>query len=378
MLDARFTESALVHIGDNAKDGRRDDWKTRLGHSAKNVSSLVVRGVLSPDEQQALETVEKRHKTFVSDYYLNLIDPDDSNCPIRLQAIPHIDELDDDERVESDPTGDNAHRVNQALIHRYPNRVLLTPTHICPMYCRYCFRKVALNDGQIRYHKAVPQALEYIEKKTEISEVILSGGDPLILSNQRLGALIEQLVSISHVRRIRIHTRMPVTFPYRIDQEFIRALGRPQQIYLVSHFNHPRELTPLAISKLEMMRDSGFILANQSVLLKGVNDAPKVLAELYNELGYIGVRPYYLHHLDPAPGTAHFRVSLRRGKRIYRKLLKLLSGPDRPRYVIEVPGGGGKVDVDSDAVVELEQPGLYRMMSPLNDHPVHWVDPSAE
>lgn len=371
---------SLTIIGSAPPEGTarvETSWQTRLSKAARTVDDLHRRGLVKQAEIESLRAAEGQHKVFVSDYYLNLINKDDPDCPIRAQAIPSAQELNHFESTRRDPIGDDVHRVNDALIHRYANRVLLLPTHICPMYCRYCFRKVTLNEKVVRLNQALPEALAYIERHPEISEVILSGGDPLVLSDHLLGRLIRDVQAIESVRLIRIHTRVPVTFPHRITKALITALTDPWRIRIVTHFNHPKELTDIALNRLQTLRRAGFQLANQSVLLRGVNANAQVLASLWGTLAEHGVRPYYLHHLDPAPGTEHFRVSLERGKDIYRRAIAELSGLDRPRYVIEVPGGGGKIDVDGPLIKPLEQPGWYRLESPVNQSKVDWHDPAA-
>jgi len=244
------------------------------------------------------------------------------------------------------------------------------------MYCRYCFRKVGINDGPVRLHRAAEQALKYISEHTEVREVILSGGDPLMLSDGILESLRKAIEAIGHIDRLRIHSRTPVTFPDRMTEGLMDALDARIEVVMVTHFNHPTEITDRVIRGLRRFQETGIQLANQSVLLRGVNDDPRILAALCGQLVAIGVRPYYLHHLDAAPGTHHFRVSIEEGLAIYRSAISKLPVSDRPRYMLDMPGGGGKIPVDSAAVKAVDSTGLYRLTSPIDGHSILWQDPS--
>ena len=261
------------------------------------------------------------------------------------------------------------------LIVEY-HRALLFPTFRCPMFCRYCFRKVALNDEPVRLHARLDEALAWLGAHPEVTEVILSGGDPLMLSNRRLDELLSRLWAVGTLRRLRIHSRFPVTLPMRVDAELAAALRRHRPLTLVAHFNHPREITPESTAALARLADAGISLRNQAVLLAGINDDPDTLAELFSDLADRGVQPYYLHHPDLTVGTAHFRVSLDRGLTIARALRGRLSGLAQPTYVLDIPGGGGKVPVDSGFVERIE-PGRWRLTSPI-DGAIHpYDDPAA-
>jgi lysine 2,3-aminomutase len=363
----------LLVIGQDEADGA---WQPMLATAARSVKELAERGLIPHSAVAILQKTERTHRVYISEYYLGLMDPEDPDCPIRAQAIPTTNELESYPWDEPDPIGDDIHRIHDILIHRYPNRVLLLPTHICPMYCRYCFRKVSLNSAPVRLQGALPAALGYIADNPNISEVILSGGDPLMLSDRRLKSLIAELSTMEHVKRIRIHSRTPVTFPHRMTPDLVEALTSSKEVVIVTHFNHPKELTETVRRGLDLCSDQGLRLANQSVLLKGVNDDPNLLYGLCSTLGSWGVRPYYLHHLDAAPGTQHFRIPLSRGLEIYRAFSSRLAGLDRPRYMLEIPGGGGKVDVDSSSVTPLGQPGHYGLLSPLTGQRIPWFDPA--
>ncbi len=352
-----------------------EPWSRSLVRGARDVPALVERGLVAPGDAAALARVIERYGMLVSDYYLGLIDRDDPDCPIRKQALPDLAELAELPGERPDPIGDAAHGQAEVLVHRYPDRALLFPTFRCPMFCRYCFRKVALNDEPIRLRYALDGALDYLRSHPEIREVILTGGDPLMLSDERLGGLLERLTAIG-IRRIRIHTRFPVTLPMRVDRALARRLARHRPLYLVTHFNHPRELTAESAAALGHLVDAGISVLNQSVLLRGVNADADVLAALFEGLLDHQVRPYYLHHPDLTVGTGHFRVSLDEGLSISAALRGRLTGLAWPTYVLDIPGGAGKVPVDSHWVRPLD-PGVWRLESPIDGRIVRYVDPAV-
>ncbi len=345
---------------------------------ARSVDDLVARGLVQLEDAPALRPVTGRYQLLVSDYYLSLIDPDDPDDPIRKQALPDAAELRESLLERTDPIGDEAHGVGEVLVRRYPDRALLFLTLRCPMYCRYCFRKVALNDREpVRLHQQLEAALDWLGAHPEVTEVILSGGDPLMLSNERLDGLLERLRGLGTLRRIRIHTRFPVTDPERVDDTLAHSLGRHRPLFVVAHFNHPRELTDQARWAVARLVDAGVSVLNQAVLLRGVNDAPDTLAALFGGLLDWQVRPYYLHHPDLTVGTSHFRVSIDRGLSISRALRGRLTGLAWPTYVLDIPGGGGKVPIDSGYVCPVG-PGRWRLTSPLDGSTHDYVDPAHE
>lgn len=354
------------------------DWRRQLVQGARDVDALVARGLVSPTDAPALESVVERYQMLVSAYYLSLIDPDDPHCPIRKQALPDLAELTERPIERPDPIGDAAHAPTEILVRRYPDRALLFPTYRCPMFCRYCFRKVALNAEPIRLHHALPKALAWLRANPAVREVILSGGDPLMLSTRRLSELLDGLATVPSVQRIRIHSRMPVTLPMRIDDDLAQTLGRHRPLYVVAHFNHPRELTEAARASVLRLQAAGVTMLNQAVLLAGINADAAVLEALFTRLVDWQVLPYYLHHPDLTVGTQHFRVSLDAGLRIVRSLRGRLSGLCQPTYVLEIPGGGGKVPVDSAFVQRGDRPGRWRLQSPLNGAWVDYLDPAHQ
>jgi len=343
-------------------------WQHEISDGIRTLKQLQERSCLSEEEYGDISRTLEKYQLMVSNYYLNLIDWDDPQCPIRKQAIPSSGErLELDEELR-DPVGDHAHAAPPLLVHRYPDRALLFPTLRCPMFCRFCFRKVLLNEEEpIRLGAQLDQAMNYLGTHTEIKEVILSGGDPLMLGDEKLEHLLSSLVKIPHVRRVRIHTRTPATLPMRFTPELLKILARHAPLSLVAHFNHPRELTPEATEALRGLALSGVLVMNQTVLLRDINNNTSCLRTLFEGLVDRGVKPYYLHHPDLTVGTHHFRVRIDEGLAIYRELRGTTSGIAIPQYVMEVPGGKGKVAVDSGAVQPGEKPGEYLLTGPFGD-----------
>ena len=352
-------------------------WHWQLKHAARSATKLAELSFIQEEERIELDHVQTRFKTLITPYYLSLIDRSDPDCPIRRQALPHIDELRDISGERSDPIGDRRHAPTPLLVHRYPDRALLFPTFECPMFCRYCFRKETLNEEVVRLHAALPESLAYLREHTEIKELILSGGDPLMLGNSKIEYLLDAIGQTS-IERLRIHSRMPVTLPQRIDKQLV-ALLSPERlnkpVYLVTHFNHPRELTFESLQAIKLLKSEGLTILNQSVLLRDVNDRLETLSTLFQRLADQGVLPYYLHHPDLTRGTHHLRVSLAFGRHLYQQLRGHLSGYMIPRYVIDIPGGGGKVEVISEAVQATDQPGEWILKSPLTGALHHYQDP---
>ena len=273
----------------------------------------------------------------------------------------------------ADPIGDVTHLAAPRLTHRYGNRAILHLSAVCAMYCRFCFRKAHLNDADKHLYKGdLAPALAYLSAHPEVSELILTGGDPLSLTDTWLARFLNVIGEVGSIRQVRFHTRMPVTLPHRLTCDLTALLAAQSfLVTLVAHFNHPRELTPLARARLTQMRRGGIALYNQTVLLRGINDDAAVLAELLQALYETGVTPYYLHHPDWAPGTFHFRVPIARGRTIVNDLAGRISGPARPHYVLDTPDGRGKVSLTDDSVqlLETSQDGqiagmLYRIRPP--------------
>ncbi len=319
-----------------------------MSETLRTPDALADQGLIPPEAVQALRPVAARYAVAVTPALAALIPPRAPDDPLARQFLPSAQELVEAPENRSDPTGDAAHTPVKGVVHRYPDRVLLKPTHTCAVYCRFCFRREIVGpDGAGNLTpEELDAALGYIASRPEVWEVILTGGDPLVLSPRRLGGILARLSEVAHVKVLRLHTRVPVADPAAITAELVDCLRVPRQpLYIAIHANHPRELTPQARAALARLAEAGLPLLSQTVLLRGVNDDPEVMAELMRAFVESRVRPYYLHHLDPAPGAAHFRVGLEEGQAIVRALRGRVSGLAQPTYVLDIPGGYGKVPI---------------------------------
>lgn len=299
-----------------------------------------------------IQPVQKASETLpiaITPHIAKQINLADSNDPLARQFIPNFRENNVSADEIFDPIGDQAFTPVEGIVHRYPDRVLLIPILSCPIYCRYCFRRAAVGSGTLNNQK-LNSAIEYIRQNKKVWEVILSGGDPLILSQRRISTIISKLDEIDHVKVIRIHTRVPVVDPSRISCKLVKTLKCKTPVYVVLHCNHPKELEENARNAIALMVDSGIPLLSQTVLLKGVNDQSDILEKLMRELVICRIKPYYLHHGDKALGTRHFRTSLKTGLSLMKKLRGKISGLCQPTYMIDIPGGYGKVPINSSYV----------------------------
>jgi lysine 2,3-aminomutase len=326
----------------------------------RTADDLVSAG-LARDARE-LEQVTAAYATAITPALAALIDRSRPDDPIALQFVPSQAELDVRSEELPDPIGDLAHEPIEGVVHRYPDRVLLKVVSVCPVYCRFCFRREMVGpgkEGNLSQEK-IEAALAYIHAHPEIWEVILTGGDPFMLSARRAEALTRALEAIPHVKVIRWHTRMPVADPQKVSPEFVSAIrSESKAVYVAVHCNHARELTVEARMSLRRLADAGIALLSQTVLLKAVNDDVDTLADLMRALVELGVRPYYLHHPDLAPGTSHFRPSIERGQAIVRELRDRVSGLVQPQYVIDIPGGVSKA-LASPSDVEVRD-GMMRL-----------------
>jgi lysine 2,3-aminomutase len=305
-------------------------------------------GLIAPEQRPAIEMVTARYAVAVPAALAELIDRNDANDPIARQFVPDEAELEVRPEELADPIGDDAHRPVDGIVHRYPDRVLLKLNTVCAVYCRFCFRREMVGPGKAKAFPAaaLKRALDYIRADRNIWEVILTGGDPLVLSPRRLRAVMKALSGIAHVKIVRIHTRVPVAEAKRVTVELIRALkAKGKAIYVAVHVNHARELTPAARAACARLADSGIPLVGQTVLLKGVNDTPQAMSELMRACVECRIKPYYLHHGDLAPGTSHLRTDIASGQALMRSLRGRLSGLCQPSYVLDIPGGYGKSPV---------------------------------
>jgi lysine 2,3-aminomutase len=324
---------------------------------------LVAAGLLDRERLAEVMQVAERYALALTPDIADLID--DLHDPIARQFIPTKAELQLDPEETSDPIGDEQHSPVPGIVHRYPDRVLLTPVYVCAAYCRFCFRREVVGRQRALSPAQLRAALEYIRNHEGIWEVILSGGDPLVLSVRRLAGIMQTLAAIDHVRVIRVHTRVPVAAPGRVRRELVRALqSSGKATYVVLHANHAKELTRTARTACARLVDAGLPMLSQTVLLRGVNDDADTLGELMRVLVENRIKPYYLHHPDLAPGTAHWRTDIAHGQSLMRVLRGRLSGLCQPNYVLDIPGGHGKSPIGPTYIAsigELNETARYEI-----------------
>jgi lysine 2,3-aminomutase len=331
-----------------------------------SLDDLIASGLVTPARRAGLAPVADRYAVAVTPAMSALIDPDDPADPIARQFIPDPRELDRHPAELLDPIGDHDKTVVRGVVHRYPDRVLLKVSGICPVYCRFCFRREMVGPGAGRTMTAdeIDAAVSYIAATPAIFEVILTGGDPLILSPRRIRDLTEALAAIPHVKVLRWHTRVPVVAPERITPELVAALKATHQaVYIGLHANHPRELTPAADAAIARLADAGVPLVSQTVLLAGINDDAGTLETLMRAFVARRVLPYYLHHGDLAPGTAHHRTTIATGQAIVAELRRRLTGLAQPVYVLDLPGAFGKTPIGPDTIRN-EGDGRWTVIDP--------------
>jgi lysine 2,3-aminomutase len=323
-------------------------------------AELARAGLIDAERIAELEAVTARYALALPPALARLIDPFDPDDPILRQFLPDPRELQHEPGELADPIGDDAHSPVEGIVHRYPDRVLLKLLAACPVYCRFCFRRETVGQGESALSPAaLDRALAYIAEAPDIWEVILTGGDPLALSPRRLRAVARRLAAIPHVKILRVHTRIPVAAPERIDAALIAAVkGSGKTVYIVLHANHPRELTPDAREACARLIDAGIPMLSQTVLLRGVNDDVETLAALMRGFVEARIKPYYLHHPDLAPGTAHFRLSIEEGQKLVGALNGRISGLCQPAYVLDIPGGHGKTPIGPNRIHQGEAGSL--------------------
>ncbi len=319
-----------------------------MTHTLRSTDDLAAAGLISGVEAEVLRTVLARYAVALTPDMAELIDPTDPDDPIARQFVPTAQEVRIVPEERADPIGDAAHAPVTGIVHRYPDRVLLKPLHVCPVYCRFCFRRemVGPNGLGTLSEDELEAAMAYIAGDPRIWEVVLTGGDPFALSERRLGILAERLSAIDHVRVMRIHTRVPVVRPDSVTDPLVRALRSfGGAVFVALHANHPREFTLGARAACARLIDAGIPMVSQSVLLRGVNDDAATLEALMRTFVENRIKPYYLHHGDLAPGTGHLRTGVAEGQTLMRTLRGRLSGLAQPTYVLDIPGGYGKVPV---------------------------------
>jgi lysine 2,3-aminomutase len=316
---------------------------TARNKTLRNASALVEAQLIKPERLDSLQNVASRYAVAITPALVDLVDTTDPRDPIALQFVPDERELKSRADENDDPIGDEVHTPVRGVVHRYPDRVLLKLVNACAVYCRFCFRREMVGPGRgALTGKALTAALEYIRRRPEIWEVILTGGDPLLLPPRRLKDVMTRLAAIEHVKVIRLHTRIPVAAPVRVTAALLRALRTKKATFMVLHANHARELTEKARAACARVIDAGVPMLSQSVLLRGVNDDAEALGALMRALVECRIKPYYLHHADLAPGTAHLRTSIVEGQALMRALHGRYSGLCQPQYVLDIPGGHGK------------------------------------
>lgn len=319
----------------------------------KTLSALIDAGLSAPSDEVELRNVTAKYALAITPHIAELIDANDRGDPIARQFVPSTEELTLLPQEMDDPIGDAVHSPVPGIVHRYPDRVLLKAIHVCPVYCRFCFRREMVGPDGLgtMTQPEIETALSYISEHKEIWEVILTGGDPLVMSPRRLASLMVGLSAIEHVKIIRLHSRVPVVSPESISDELIAALkASGKATYVALHANHPNEFSLKAKAACAMLVDAGITMVSQTVLLKGINNNVETMGTLMRCFVENRIKPYYLHHPDLAPGTSHFRVSIAEGQQLMRELRGSISGLCQPTYVLDIPGGYGKAPLTESAI----------------------------
>lgn len=349
-------ENRVINFFENATPFDWEDWSWQLRNCIKDKETLSQIINLTEDELQGIDRCGQKLMMAIPPYFASLIDTDDPHCPIRRQCIPLGQELVRTENEFEDPCGEDAHSPVYGIVHRYPDRVLFLASEMCAMYCRHCTRSRMVAKGNRKIRPTdYEAAYEYIRSNKKIRDVLISGGDPLILSDTVLEEIIKNIKSIPHVEIVRIGTRIPVTLPQRITADLVNIFKKYGPIWMSIHFNHPKEITKRVRFVCDLLADSGIPLGSQTVLLKGVNDKPYIMKKLVQELLKIRVRPYYLYQCDPIVGSSHLRTTLSTGVNIIDKLRGHTSGYAVPKYVVDLPGGGGKMPIEPNCVIKQEE-----------------------
>ena len=354
---------------------KKRDWQWQVRNAVTRVDDLAKALPLTESELEGARRAESEGLPLaITPYYLSLVDKHDPSCPVRLQCVPKRDESRMEKGDLEDPLGEVAHEVAPHLVQRYPDRALLLATDRCAVYCRFCTRSRMVGDGGGAFSlEALAPAFAWLRAHPEVRDVIVSGGDPLAMATPRIVRLVEALRGIESVETIRLATRVPVTLPMRITRELVQALRPYHPLWVMTHFNHPKELTRESIAACERLADAGFPVMNQTVLLRGVNDDEETLATLFRGLVRARVRPYYLLQMDPVKGTSHLRTKLSRGVELLEKLQGRLTGIAMPKLICDTPGGLGKVPLSPDYVVARE-PGKTTLRT-FRNQLVDYVDP---
>ncbi len=336
-----------------ATDAEWFDWRWQMRHAVRDGAALARLLPLTADEQAGVVETAAQFRLGLTPYYLSLVDPAHPFCPVRMQAIPVRAEARVRPGELSDPLGEDPRRPVEAVVHKYPDRVLLLATDTCSVYCRHCTRRRLTKGGEAELSRSeLAKGIAYVRAHPEVRDVLISGGDPLLLSDERLEELLAPLREIPHVEMLRIGTRIPVCLPMRVTPPLARMLRRYAPLFVVTHFNHPREITPEARRACELLVDHGVPVENQAVLLRRANSDARIIKELSHACLAMRVRPYYLHQMDVAQGLEHLRTPLAAGVQIIEQLRGWTTGLAVPHLAVDLPGGGGKVTLQPDYVVE--------------------------
>jgi len=337
-------------------DADWNDWRWQLKNRLTSLAQIEPRLRLTPPEKAGIQLSGHKLATAITPYFFNLVELDNPHGPIRRQVIPRIEEMHTAPWEMSDPCGEDSHSPVPGLVHRYPDRVLLLVTDRCASYCRYCTRsRLVSGAGDHDFHPNLEGALDYLHRHPEVRDVLISGGDPLLLSDEKLDWLLGRLRTIEHVEFLRIGSRIPVFLPQRITPALCAVLRRHHPLWMSIHTNHPRECTLEMRDACGRLADAGIPLGNQTVLLRDVNDTPEVMKALLQKLLMMRVRPYYIYQCDLIAGSAHLRSSIARGLQVMESLRGHTTGYAVPQYVIDAPGGGGKVPVNPEYVIYRDQ-----------------------
>lgn len=340
----RFKPAVRPAIWKDVPDSDWNNWIWQQQKRVKNMEQLEKVINVTKEEREAFEKSDAMFHMGITPYYASLMDPDDPNCPIRLQSVPKMAELNITSVDLEDPLGEEKDMPVPGVTHRYPDRVLFYTTHNCPVYCRHCTRKRKVSDPSSSVaNQQLEGALSYIEQHKEIRDVVISGGDPLSNSDDRLEYILSRLRAMDHIEVFRLGTRNLVTLPHRVTDDFVKMLRKYHPVFIHTHFNHPKECTEEAFDTCTRLADAGCVINNQMVLLKGINDEPKTVMELNHKLLMMRVRPYYIFQCDLSQGISHFRTPIETGIKIIESLRGWTSGMAVPHYVVDAPKGGGKI-----------------------------------
>ncbi|NOK11853.1 KamA family radical SAM protein [Corallococcus exercitus] len=346
----------------SATDAEWTDWRWQQRHSVRNLEQLERYVRLTPEERAGVQETSSLFRIGISPYYLSLIDPEHASCPVRMQSIPVRAEARVRPGELEDPLGEDKTRPEECIVHKYPDRVLFLALDTCSVYCRHCTRRRITKGGEAELTKdQMRRGIDYVRNHPEVRDVLISGGDPFLLGEERLESLLAPLSEIPHVEMIRIGTRVPVVLPMRVTDSLACLLRRYAPVYVITHFNHPKEVTPEAREACERLVDHGVPVENQAVLMRQLNSDARIIKELSHVLLRSRVRPYYLHQMDVAEGCEHLRTPIAKGLEILQQLRGHTSGLAVPHLAVDLPGGGGKVTLQPDYVIERgERETLFR------------------